>query len=166
MGGLWYGNNTPLLRFSSQPIHTKEESDFESQEYKQCLCEVDTREETSLRLCHWHRRVMRPMTTNTGCLCLLLLMTRKTRIHRQRVRCGPDGGSIGLLARNGEVTLHTISLLVVVMRELDIGQGTREPQDLAVFTRVALSALQGSFGDGQLRVTIPDFCMAFNTFLV
>lgn len=109
---------------------------------------------------------MRPMTANTGCLCPLLLMTRKARIHRQGIHCGPDGGSVGSLARNGEVTLHAIGRLVIVMRELDIGQGAREPQDLTVFARVTLSALRRSFGDGQLRVTISDFCMAFNTLLM
>ena len=72
MAGLWYGNNTPRLRFSSQPIHTKKEPDFEGQERKQRLRQAEAREDAGLRLCHGHRRVMRPMTTETGCLCLLL----------------------------------------------------------------------------------------------
>jgi hypothetical protein len=109
---------------------------------------------------------MRPMTRQAGCLCLLLLMTRKALVHRQGVRGGPDGGAIGSLARNGKVTLYAIGCFVVVMGKLDIVKGAREPQDPAVFARVTLPALRRSFGGGQLRVTIPDFGMAFNTLLV
>ena len=147
MGGLWCGNNLPLLRFSSQPIHPKKEPDFEGQERKQRLWQVDMREDASLRLYHWHCRVMRPMTSQAGCLCLLLLMTRKTLVHRQGVRGGPDGGSIGSLARNGKVTLYAIGCFVVVMGKLDIVKSTWEPQDLAIFACVTLSALRGSVGD-------------------
>ncbi len=105
------------------------------------------REDTSLRLCHWHCYVMRPMTRQAGCLCLLLLMTRETRVHRQGVCGGPDGGSIGLLARDHKVTLHAIGRFMVVMGKLDIVKGAWEPQDLTIFARVTLSALRGSFGD-------------------
>ena len=71
-----------------------------------------------------------------------------------------------MLARDHKVTLHAIGRRVVVMGKLDIAKGAREPQDLVVFARMTLSALRRSSGDGQLRVTIPDFCMAFNTLLM
>lgn len=106
------------------------------------------------------------MTSQAGCLCLLLLVTRKTRVHRQGICGGPDGGSIGLLARDQKVTLHAIGRFVVVMGKLDIGKGAWEPQDLAIFACVTLSALRRSFGGSQLRVTIPDSRMAFNTLLM
>lgn len=93
-------------------------------------------------------------------------MTRETCVHRQGVRGGPDGGSIGLLTRNCKVTLHAIGCCVVVMGKLNIAEGAREPQDLAVFARMTLSTLRRRFGGGELRVTIPDFCMAFNALLM
>src|SRR5215204_4094650 len=104
------------------------------------------REDASRRLFRWHCRVMRPMTSQAGYLCLLLLMTRKTRIHWQGIRSRPNSGSISLLARNGKVTLHAIGRFVVVMGKLDIAEGAREPQDLTVFARVTLSALRRSSG--------------------
>jgi len=93
-------------------------------------------------------------------------MTRETCVHRQGVRGGPEGGSIGLLTRNCKVTLHTIGCCVVVMGKLDIGQGAREPQDLAVFACVTLSALRRRFAGSELRVTLTDFRMAFNALLM